>query len=592
MNGGQAAQEPDRAGADGTRLSRRAALATTAGLTASVSGCVGRLRDLFTQRNIRQLSLTITTLPADSDRESIRIANELEQALTTVGIDVSFDVRSGTEFNRAVLYDHEFDICIGRHPGGTDPDFLYEALHSLYIDESGWQNPFGYANLAVDDLLEKQRHADGTERRDAVTNALEAIATEQPFVPICVPEEHRVVSTDRVTGWADGHLATRSGYLGLEPTADVETLRAVHTDSRPTKNLNPLAADYRGRGTITQLLYDSLATDDATGEIQPWLAESWERRGATLDVHLRNGCTFHDGEPVTAADVEFTYQFLADMSGDDDDRVAPAPRFRGWIDAVEAIDVRDRDRLELTVDAGQAVGERALLVPILPAHIWRERSESPMGLGGSVLSQGTTTAVVTNNVPPVGSGPYQFVARSEGDQLTLERFDDHFTLRSGVERPAPMVETFSIDISPNSETAIQAVENDTADVTIAAVDTNRVGSVDEAGGQQLLESPSWTCYFLGFNTRKAPFGNPRFRRVIARLIDKEWLVENVFYGHARPVATPVTEQWVPDTLTWDGQDPETPFLGANGEVDVDAARAAFEDAGFRYDDRDRLRVRQ
>src|SRR6056297_3379072 len=178
MNGGQAAQEPDRAGADGTRPSRRAALAATAGLTASVSGCAGRLRDLFTQRNINQLSLTITTLPADSDRASIRIANELEQTFKTVGIDVSFDIRSSTDFLRTVLYDHEFDICIGRHPGGTDPDFLYETLHSLYADESGWQNPFGYANLAVDDLLEKQRHADGAERRDAVTNALETIATK------------------------------------------------------------------------------------------------------------------------------------------------------------------------------------------------------------------------------------------------------------------------------------------------------------------------------------------------------------------------------------------------------------------------------
>ncbi|TMT85987.1 ABC transporter substrate-binding protein [Haloterrigena sp. H1] len=592
MNEGQTAQEPDHTARDGTRLSRRAALAATAGLTASISGCAGRLRDLFTQRNIGQLSLTITTLPADSDRGSIRITNELEQALTTVGVDVSFDVRSGIDFNRAVLYDHEFDICIGRHPGGTDPDFLYEALHSKYVDESGWQNPFGYANLAVDDLLEKQRHADGAKRRDAVTNALETIATKQPFVPICVPEEHRVVRTDRFTGWADGHPATRSGYLGLEPVTDGETLRAVHTDSRPTTNLNPLAADYRGRGTITQLLYDSLATDDATGEIQPWLAESWEWRGATLDVRLRSDCVFHDGEPVTAADVEFTYQFLADMSGNDDDRVTPTPRFRGQIDAVEAIDVRSRNRLELTVDAGQAVGERALLVPILPAHIWRERSESPMRLGGSTLSQGTTTAVTTNNIKPVGSGPYQFANRTEGNRLTLERFDDHFTLRPGVKRPAPTVDTFSIDISPNSETAIQAVENDTADITSTALDTNHVGSVDEGGGQQLLESPSWTVYFLGFNTRKAPFGYPRFRRVIAQLIDKEWLVENVFYGHARPTATPVVEQWTPDSLTWNGQDPETPFLGTDGEVNVPAARAAFEDAGFRYDERDRLLVRQ
>ncbi|MFA9415354.1 ABC transporter substrate-binding protein [Natrinema sp. HArc-T2] len=592
MNGGRADPESNSAATDGTGPSRRAALAATAGLTVSTSGCVSRLRNLVTKRNIKQLSLTVTTLPADSDRESIRIANELEQILTTVGIDVSFDIRSGIDFNRAVLYDHEFDICIGRHPGGTDPDFLYEALHSLYIDESGWQNPFGYTNLAVDDLLEKQRHADGNDRRDAVTSALEAIARDQPFVPICIPEEHRVVRTDRFTGWADGHLATRSGYLGLEPAAGVRTLRAAHTDSRPTKNLNPLASDYRGRGTITQLLYDSLATDDPTGEVQPWLAESWEWHGATLDVRLRNGCAFHDGEPVTAADVEFTYQFLADMSGDDDDRVVPAPRFRGQIDAVEAIDVRSRDRLEFTVDAGQAVGERALLVPILPAHIWRERSESPMGLGGGALSQGTTTAVVTNNIRPVGSGPYQYVNRTEGDQLRLERFDGHFTLRSGSEQPAPTVDECVIEVPPNPETAIDAVGNGTADVTSTALDTRLIETVDKTDGQQRLESPSWTFYFLGFNTRKAPFGNPRFRRVIAQLIDKEWLAETVFHGYARPVATPVTEQWVPDSLTWNGQDPETPFLGTDGEVNVRAARAAFEDAGFRYDDRDRLRIRQ
>jgi len=209
-----------------------------------------------------------------------------------------------------------------------------------------------------------------------------------------------------------------------------------------------------------------------------------------------------------------------------------------------------------------------------------------------MLSQGTTTAVVTNNIRPVGSGPYQFVNRTEGSQLVLERFDDHFTRRSSVDLPEPTVEECSITIPPSSEMAIQAVVTDAADATSAAIDTKLIDSVDNTGDQQVVTSAPWTFYFLGFNTRKPPFGNPRFRRVIARLLDKEWLVENVFYGYARPVATPVTEQWVPDSLAWDGRDPETPFLGSDGEVNVRAARAAFEDAGFRYDDQDRLRVRQ
>lgn len=567
-------------------------LAATTGLTVSTSGCVQRFQNLVTRNNIDQLSLTITTLPADSDRESIRIANELERAFKQVGIDVSYDIRSGIDFLRTVLYDHEFDVCISRHPGGTDPDFLYETLHSLYADESGWQNPFGFTNLNVDDFLEKQRHVSGERRREAITAALESIATVQPFVPICIPEEHRLVGTDRFDGWGEGHLATRQGYLGLEPAVGVDTLRASHTDGRPTENLNPLAVGYRGRGLFTELLYDSLATEDSTGDVQPWLAESWEWDGRTAAVRLRDSCEFHDGVSVTAADVDFTYRFLQDMSLGNHDDAVPTPRYRGQAESVESIEIRSRNRLEITVDTNQPVGERAFLVPILPAHIWRERTADASGPGGVSITQGTTKAVTTNNVPPVGSGPYQFANRTQGEQLTFERFDSHFTRRAGVDLPSPTVDEFTVRISPSSETAVSAVENDLADVTSTALETGIIDNVKGSGTTRLIESPSWTFYFLGFNARKAPFSNPRFRRVIARLVDKEWLVETVFHGNARPIATPVTEQWVPESLEWDGEDPELPFLGTNGEVDVTAAKAAFEREGFRYDEDGQLRVRQ
>nr|WP_254765183.1 ABC transporter substrate-binding protein [Natrinema marinum] len=567
-------------------------LAATAGLTVSTSGCVQRLQDLVTRNNIDQLSLTITTLPADSDRESIRIANELERVFKRVGIDVSYDIRSGIDFRRTVLYDHEFDVCIGRHPGGTDPDFLYETLHSLYADESGWQNPFGFTNLNVDGFLEKQRRVSGERRREAVTAALESIATVQPFVPICVPEEHRLVGTARFEGWGENHLATRRGYLGLESAVGVDTLRASHTDGRPTKNLNPLAVGYRGRGLITDLLYDSLATDDPSGDVEPWLAESWEWDGRTADVRLRDGCAFHDGVSVTASDIAFTYRFLQDMSLGNHDAAVPTPRYRGRVETVDSVDVRGRNRLEISVDTNRAVGERAFLVPILPAHVWRERAADATGPGGVSMTQGTTKAVTANNVPPVGSGPYQFAGRTQGEQLTFERFDTHFTRRAGVDLPAPTADEFTFSISPSSKTAVTAVRDGIADVTSTALETDVIDSVEATETTRLVESPSWTFYFLGFNARKAPFSNPRFRRVIAQLVDKEWLVDTVFRGKARPVATPVTRQWVPESLEWDGNDPEVPFLGTGGEVDVSAAQAAFEEAGFRYDERGRLRVRQ
>ncbi|WP_090617207.1 ABC transporter substrate-binding protein [Natrinema salaciae] len=566
-------------------------LAATAGLTVSSSGCLRQVREIVLPNNVKQLSLSITTLPADADRESVRIARQLEENFKAVGIDVSRDIRSEIDFRRTVLYNHDFDIWIGRHPGGTDPDYLYEALYSRFTDESGWQNPFGFTNQNVDELLEAQRRAEGEERRKAVTEVLEAIASEQPLVPICVPEEHRMVNADRFDGWEDGHLATRHGYLGLDPDVDVESLGVAHTDARPTENLNPIATDYRGRGTITDLLYDSLGTQDGTGAIQPWLARSWEWDGDTADVRLRPDCEFHDGVPVTAEDVAFTYRFLQDVSLGNHEAPSPAPRYRGQIDAVEAVDIRRDDRLEITVDTNQTVGERAFLVPILPAHVWRERTNDVIGPGGPTIAQGTTQAIVADNMPPVGSGPFQFADATEGDRLELERHEMHFTRRTTDELPEPTIDECTFAIHPGSAGAARVVADGSADVTSLPLDTNVLGDIDESGSGQLRESTSWTFYVLGFNARKAPFNNYRFRRLIAQLIDKQWLTDEIFYGHARPVATPVTEEWVPESLEWDDHDPKTPFLGADGDVDVRAARSAFEDAGFRYDDRDRLRVR-
>ncbi|WP_049923980.1 ABC transporter substrate-binding protein [Halopiger djelfimassiliensis] len=589
-------------------VSRRAMLAAATGLTVSSSGCIRRVRSIVNRDAIEPLSLTITTLPADGDRESIQLAREIASVLEAVGIDVSIEMRSNEEFLRAILINHDFDVYVGRHPGGTDPDVLYEALHSRYAEEAGWQNPFGFTNLTFDTLLEEQRRAVGEERSAAVATVLEALAVEQPFVPICVPEEYRLVRSDRFDGWNDGHLATRLGYLGLESLGDADgkrTLRVVHTDARPSQNLNPLSVEYRNRGTFTDLLYDSLASPDVDavagdGEsdgietLRPWLAADWEwSDDATMTVELREGCRFHDGEPVTTDDVVFTYRFLADTTLGDGEFPSPSPRHRGRVAAVDGVDRIDTHRVELSFDAGDAAAERALTVPVLPEHVWLDRA-TKADVPGVRVADGTTEALVADNVPPVGSGPFRFVDRAEREHVTFERFDEHFTLRKGVALPEPTVDELRIRIDPRSTSAIELVETESADVTSSTLDTyvldDVIGSTGD--GVELLESPSWTFYHLGFNARRAPFSNPRFRRAVARVIDKAWLVETVFDGYARPIAAPVADEWVPDSLAWNGEDPETPFLGSDGDLDVEAARDAFEAAGFRYDETDRLRVRR
>lgn len=572
------------------RIDRRTALTTlAAGSAAATSGCVRRVRSIVNRDQSDQLSVTIATVPSDGDREAVQIARRLQEHLDAVGVNASMDFLALEELHRRVLINHAFDIYVGRHPGGEDPDFLYEALHSVFADESGWQNPYGFTNLAFDDRLERMRGRDGEDRESAVASVLRGIAAEQPFVPLCRPDECRLVRDDRFEGWDDHPLSTRLGYLGLDPVDGAETLRTISIDARVSENLNPIGVEYRNFGIHVDLLYDSLATVDGD-ELLPWLAESWEWDDSEVTVRLRSDCRFHDEEPVTADDVAFTYRFLEDTSMGDSDVPSPSPRFRGRASAIDSIDVEDDLTLTLSAAGGREAAERAFTVPILPAHVWADRT-GEAEIPGVTVAQGTTEAIVTDNIPPIGSGPFAFVERVERETVTLERHEGHFTRRSDVDLPAVTVDEMVTQIAPRSTSAIETIEASDADATLTTLETYAISEIPDDEALRLLKSPSSTFYHVGFNVRTAPFSNPYFRRIVAGLLDKAWIVDEIFEGYGEPIATPLGGEWVPADLEWDGADPVVPFYGSDGELNVPAAKAAFREAGFRYDDRDRLLAR-
>ncbi|MDS0474018.1 ABC transporter substrate-binding protein [Natrinema sp. 1APR25-10V2] len=584
-------------------VSRRSFLAAGAvGTTVATSGCINSVQSVVDQSGHNQLSLSITTVPADGDRQNVRIARRLEKRLKQVGIDVSLDMRSRSELLETVLINQDFDLYVGLHPADYDPDFLYEALHSTYANEAGWQNPFGFTNMAFDTRLEAQRRTDGAERIAYVESVLQGLAQAKPFEPICLPDEIRVADADRFDGWTDGDLATRHGYLGLEPADGVDRLHALLTSGRTTMNLNPLSATFRKQGTTIDLLYDSLGSE-RDGTVEPWLAESWEwteepektsdrdgKTTRTATVTLRDGCQFHDGTPVTADDVAFTYRFLTDTSLGRANVRSPAPRYQGHVSVIDEISVDETDdrRLTITVTSSREVGERAFTVPVLPEHVWRKRVNQHAAAGDFTASQGRWSVVTAKNVPPVGSGPYRFETRTEDESLVLRRFGDHFTLRDDVSLPGPTVDELRFTVDPGSVSSIGRVADGNADLTASMLSAHSFGAIPDSSAIERLESPSRMFYHIGFNVRNAPFSNSHFRRAITQLLDKKAIVEDVFFGNATPTATPVTGEWVPSSLEWDGEDPVTPFVGSNGELNVEAAKSAFETAGFRYDDNGRL----
>jgi len=369
------------------------------------------------------------------------------------------------------------------------------------------------------------------------------------------------------------------------------------TDPRITTNWNPIAVEHRRHGTFTGLLYDPLVRTN--GEEQyPWLAANWmPTPSGDLRVTLREA-SWHDGTPLTAGDVAFTYEFLGDTSMSGDDSPIPAPRFRGASSLVEGARVVDELTVDLEpVEAAWGVVERALSVPILPEHVWSDRTASASVAGVEVGSE-LTEALVDANADPVGSGPVRFAEATPQEEVVFDRNPDHFLTREPEGIPGrfhgkPAFDRLRVSVAPSDLGAVELVGQGDADGTASVLGPDAVPRIGREADVTLIARDSAAFYHVGFNARRAPMANPLFRSAVARLIDKGRLVEDAFNGHGRPAGSPLaaSPEWVPDHLAYDhdrGVDPSAPFLDAGGELDVEAARELFREAGYRYDGDGRL----
>lgn len=591
----------------GRTIDRRAFLAGVVGTAAGSAGCLGQLQASVDRDTPEQVSLSIMTVPADEDRAPVQISRHLAENLARGGIDATVQPVTTEQLLRDVLINHDFELYVGQYPGFFDPDYLYGLVHSRFAEEQGWQNPFGYANVSeVDGLLERQRQAND---RETVLEELQAVLLEEaPFSVIVYPEEPRAIREDRYSGWRHRSLEQPLGYLSLdaheaahrEGDREADTLYMGITDRRITRNRNPFAVEFRHRGIIMGLMYDSLG-QHLNGSIVPWLARDWEWNDGprtTIRLRLREGLQWHDGEALTATDVAFTYRFLLDTTMSDENPVIPTPRFRSRSSLVESVEVIGDREVEFSlVDCREEVGLRALTVPLVPAHVWRERTDvtSITGVEGSNV----TEALVWDNPEPVGSGPLQYADAIVDERLELTRFDDHF-LRdelpddTALEEFAggPPYEWIRFLYSPSQANLVELLQAGRLDASAASLTATEVPRAERASNVSVRVERTNAHYHVGFNNRNAPLSNPRFRAAVARLVDREYLRTEIFEGFATPSLSPLGLRTTAGD-EWQSNHPNG-FAGRSGTgtVDETTAHELFREAGYMYNENDELVARQ
>ncbi|WP_254767949.1 ABC transporter substrate-binding protein [Salinilacihabitans rarus] len=570
--------------ADGPPPTTRRRLLAGLGATASaaVAGCSERLWSRAETSPPERVSLSIKTVPTDEDVVAAKISNQLIENLRAAGIEANPEPMAEDELYREVLVDHEYDLFVARHPGFDEFDALRPLLHSKFVSERGWQNPFSFSNPTVDEHLEEQLTERGYDRLAAFSDLFEHLQDTAPYTAVTFPD----------------HLCAANGLdtLSTAPRRPLEYIELLSTPPADEDRDEPLRVGVSGDGAFDRLnpivvtrndvrialglLYDPLARI-VDGDLVPWLAETvdWSRRESSLraTMTLREDARWHDGEPIDADDVAFTVRFLADTSLGNHEGGVPAPRFRGRGTLIDEVTVEDprtvRYRFETT---SPTVARRALTIPLLPRHVWEPESE--------LVADYRTAALARANENPVGSGLFAFESRTD-DGIALEPFDDHALLdgRSELLAEFPAYDGLEFVVEPSAGTAVESLENGDLDLVGSPLPP---GEFERLGDDVTpLSAPTRTFYVIGYNLRHPELSNHRFRRIVSRLVDREYVAEEFSLGHARPAATHSAVVGVePDTWEFPQSAGVATFPGSDGRVDVDLVRSLFEEAGYRYDD--------
>jgi peptide/nickel transport system substrate-binding protein len=292
-----------------------------------------------------------------------------------------------------------------------------------------------------------------------------------------------------------------------------------------------MGADFSGFNPVTNSsidtdqiikygLFTPLIQYDAELNPRPYLAESWEMHGDTaVTFTLRDDVRWHDGQPVTAEDVKFTF----DMAKTPETGSLIGSAYLGSVASAEVVDPRTI-RFTFTEPHAQAI-EDFWWAPV-PKHLLE-------GTGGAQMKN------AAYNRQPVGSGPFRFAEWRANDRLVLER-NDSFPEALGGPAAAQRV---VFRIVPEPATLLTELMTGGIHVDIP-VDPDQAPRIEESSDLALHSFPGTKLYYIGWNNQRAPFDDARVRRAMTLAIDRQEIIDARLRGFGS-VATSTVPPWHP-----------------------------------------------
>jgi peptide/nickel transport system substrate-binding protein len=266
---------------------------------------------------------------------------------------------------------------------------------------------------------------------------------------------------------------------------DIETLDPYGTSKRSVQLVI--------RNTLEHLLY----RDPVSGEPKPALATAWKWiDDKTIELTLRRGVKFHDGEPFDADDVVYTLRYIKNP----DAQIAFGKSDYGFIDHAEKIDPYTV-RLALNAPTPSAIDRLTQTLFILPHGAHAKMGAQSFGL------------------KPIGTGPYKVASFSPGRGVELVRNEDYYDAAWG----KPRFDAISVVTIPDPQTQIAELTSGRVDF-LWGIGADQMQQLQGASGISTVAGGSTSISFLSLDAAGRSGANPmrdrNVRLAIAHAIDR------------------------------------------------------------------------
>jgi peptide/nickel transport system substrate-binding protein len=252
---------------------------------------------------------------------------------------------------------------------------------------------------------------------------------------------------------------------------------------------------------------------------------------------LREGVTFHDGTPLKASDVKFTFERLVDPE--------TASTSASELASMKSIEATDDRTVVITLNAPDAAFLTNLAQPALVIY-----SEAFVKANNNDISQ-----------VAMGTGPFRFVEYVPNTRIVLEKNPDYW------EEGLPYLDGIEMTIAADDTSRTAAIVSGAVDF-IEYVPLRDVDTLQQDPNLTLAGDTNTNIRFIGFNLSKEPFDNPLVRQAIAAVVDREAMLGPTVFGHG----TPVEALFPPDF--WAALQQEV------RPADVERAKSLMEEAGL------------